>query len=402
MGNYAYSTIIDKGLKIAMTKFVKIIIGLAAAFLLFLIVSDYIRDYKNDYNEELTSTTSHDGEEVEVVIPKNASAKEIAEVLHKAGLIKYERAFVKRLQDSEYRGKLQSGTFKLHKGMNTLEMMEIMAKEDEDSKIVKQLVIPEGFTVDMIAAKCQDEGICSTTDFVNAVKSVTATDFEYLNDVPSGVNVRYKLEGYLFPATYDITKNTTAADLVSMMLNAFEAYYTAEMKARALERNMTSYDVLTIASMIEREAKLEDERPKIASVIYNRLDKDMLLQVDSTVLYPLTDGRYDVEEMTIDDLSLDSPYNTYVYKGKPVGPICNPGLTCINAALNPEETSYLYYHIVDEEKGEHVFTETYEEHEATMNGGTDLDGDGIPDIEPGQPYELNNVEDDVWSNRDED
>lgn len=383
-----------------MVKIVKILIGLTAAFLLFLVVSDYISDYRDAYNEELTSTASHDGPEVTVKIPKEASAKKIAEILHKEGLIKYERAFVKRLQDSEYRGKLQSGTFTLHKGMNTLEMMEVMAKEDEDSKIVKQLVIPEGYSVDMIAAKCQEEGICSSTDFVNAVKSVTSNDFEYLSDVPSGINVRYKLEGYLFPATYDISKNTTASDLVRMMLNAFEAYYTEDMKSAALERNMTSFDVLTMASMIEREAKLDDERPKIASVLYNRLNADMLLQVDSTVLYPLTDGRYDVEQLTSDDLDINSPYNTYIYSGLPEGPICNPGLACINAVLHPDDTSYLYYHIIDEEKGEHIFTETYEEHESTINGGADRDGDGIADYDMGgDTYQDNNAEDDVWSNQ---
>ena len=381
-----------------MARIVKIMIGLTAAFLLFVIVDDYINDYKNDYQAELTNTKSEQGEEVVVEIPKDASAKEIAEILHDNGLIKYERAFVKRLQDSQYRGKLQSGTFKLHKGMNTLEMMEIMSKEDENSKVVKQLVIPEGYSVDMIAEKCQEEGICSKTDFINAVKSVTTTDFEYLADVPSGADVRYKLEGYLFPATYDITKNTTAIDLVRMMLNAFEAYYTAEMKAQAMEKGLTSFDVLTMASMIEREAKLDEESPKIASVLYNRLNQEMLLQVDSTVLYGVTDGRYDLEELSIDDLSFNSPYNTYVYAGLPAGPICNPGLACINAVLNPDETNYLYYHIIDEEKGEHIFTETLDDHYQTMIGGTDTNGDGKADIDPESSFEKNNVEDDVWSN----
>ncbi len=381
-----------------MARLVKIMIGLTAAFLLFMIVDDYINDYKNDYNAELTDTKSEQGDEVVVEIPKDASAKEIAEILHKNGLIKYERAFVKRLQDSQYRGKLQSGTFKLHKGMNTLEMMEVMSKEDENSKIVKQLVIPEGYSIDMIAEKCQEEGICSKTDFINAVKSVTTNDFEYLADVPSGADVRYKLEGYLFPATYDITKNTTAIDLVRMMLNAFEAYYTAEMKSQALERGLTSFDVLTMASMIEREAKLDEERPKIASVLYNRLNQEMLLQVDSTVLYGVTEGRYDLEELSIDDLSFDSPYNTYVYSGLPAGPICNPGLACITAVLNPDDTNYLFYHIIDEEKGEHIFTETLDDHYQTMIGGTDTNGDGKADIDPAASFEKNNVEDDVWSN----
>ena len=385
-----------------MVKAVKFMIILVAATMLFLIVADYIRDYRAAYEEELTSTTSVDGEEVIVEIPKDSSVKEIAKILKKNGLIRFERAFVKRVKNSEFRGQLKAGTFTLHKGMCTLDMMAVMSKEDATAKVVKQLVIPEGYTVDMIADKCEDEKICSKTEFINAVKSVTANDFEYLNDVPSGVDVRYKLEGYLFPATYDITSDTTAESLVTQMLNAFDAYYTGEFNSLALEKGLSSYDVLTIASMIEREAKLDNARALISSVIYNRLDKDMLLQIDPTVLYPLTDGMYDISDLKSEDLSLKSPYNTYVYEGLPVGPICNPGLACIRAALNPEETTYLYYRLIDEEKGEHVFSETYEEHENAVLGGTDIDGDGIADISEEESFEDNNAESDIWSNQGDD
>jgi UPF0755 protein len=114
--------------------------------------------------------------------------------------------------------------------------------------------------------------------------------------------------------------------------------------------------------MIERECRIPDERPVIAGVINNRLKDDMPLQIDSTVLYPITDGMYDRQEVTYDDLEVDSPYNTYKYTGMPAGPICNPGLACIEAVLEPTEHNYYYYHIVDAETGEHAFFETYEEH----------------------------------------
>ena len=354
-----------------MVKAVKFLIGLSAAFLLCLIVFDYVKDFRNAYEDEYTSTYSAPGEEVTIEIPQDSSAKEVAKILHKNGLIRFEKAFVKRLQESQYRGMLQAGTFTLRKGMNTLEMMEIMSKEDEDSKIVKQLVIPEGYTIDMIAAKCQEEDICSKSDFINAVKSITSNDFEYLEDVPSGANVRYKLEGYMFPATYDITKNTKAIDIVNMMLSAFKLYYTDELKSIALEKGYNSFEVLTVASMIEREAKIDEERPKIASVIYNRLEENTQLQIDSTLLYPMTEGMYDKPKVLEEDLAYSSPYNTYVSSGLPVGPICNPGLACIKAALEPADTNYMYYHIIDEEKGEHIFTETLEEHEETLSDDED-------------------------------
>ena len=206
--------------------------------------------------------------------------------------------------------------------------------------------------------------------------SLTKEDFEYLADVPSGANVRYKLEGYLFPATYDITKNTKPIDIVNMMLNAFDMYYTGELKSLALEKGYNSFQVLTVASMIEREAKIDEERPKIASVIYNRLEENTQLQIDSTILYPMTEGMYDKPKLMEGELDYSSPYNTYVSSGLPVGPICNPGLACIKAALQPADTNYMYYHIIDEEKGEHIFTETLEEHEDTL-----LDDDQSDDEE---------------------
>ena len=193
-----------------------------------------------------------------------------------------------------------------------------------------------------------------------------------------------------------------------MMLNAFEAYYTDEMNSLAVQRGLNSFQVLTMASMIEREAKIDSERPIIASVLNNRIASDMLLQIDSTVLYPQSEGMYDIGDPTLEDLALKSPYNTYMYSGLPAGPICNPGLSCINAVLNPEETNYLYYHVIDKEKGEHVFTETYDEHTATMKGeeemigGTDTNGDGIADIDPAQvSVEKNEDEDDSESNTDD-
>ncbi len=355
-------------------KFIKALIVVVAAAMLCMICKNYYKDYKAAYNEEYTGTYHREGTDVEVTIPEGSSIKEAATILYDKGLIKYKGAFVDRYQESKFSGELKAGTYKLNTGMNTLEMIEIMCPVIDESGIIKKLVIPEGFSVDQIAARCSKEEICSKEDFLRAVNSVTASDFEFLQDVPTGANVRYKLEGYLFPATYDIYKDTTAEDIVNMMLQAFKNYYTEDMQTRAEELGMNSYDVLKRASMIEREAKIAEERPTIAGVINNRLNADMLLQIDSTVLYPLTEGMYDKTEVLYEDLEIDSPYNTYLYKGLPVGPICNPGLSCINAVLEPEEHNYLYYHVIDEETGKHIFTETMEEHEATM--GEDGDGSG--------------------------
>ena len=343
-------------------KFVKCMIGICALVALGMIAMTRYKEYKAAYDAELTNTETTSGTDVKVVIPENASVKQIAHILYKKGLIKYEGAFVDRLQESEYRGLLKHGTYTLNTGMNTLDMMAVMSAEDETGGVLQKLVVPEGFTIDQIAARCEEQDICTADEFINACRSVTKAKFQFLEDVPAGADVRYRLEGYLFPATYDITADTTAESLVDWMLDTFQIYYNADLQAKAAELGMTSYEVISKAAMIERECRIPDERPVIAGVINNRLKDDMLLQIDSTVLYPITEGMYDRNEVTYEDLEVESKYNTYKYNGLPAGPICNPGLACIEAVLEPTEHGYYYYHIVNEETGEHAFYETYDEH----------------------------------------
>ncbi|MBE5953725.1 MAG: endolytic transglycosylase MltG [Lachnospiraceae bacterium] len=366
------------GILNSIIRFIKVIILVVAVVALSLIVKDYIKGYYDDYKFELEGMDSFEGEDVVVTIPEGASAKEIAKILKDKGLIQYPNAFVKRLQDSQYRGKLKSGTYTLNTGMNTLEMMAAMCPEFEEIVPIDYLVIPEGFTIEMIAARCEEQDICSADEFLREVNSVTSADFPYLDDLPAGIPVKYKLQGYIFPATYDIYEDTTAASLVDWMLDTFDNYYTEDMQARAAELGYSSFDVVTRASIVEREAKVASERAVIAGVINNRLRADMPLQMCPTVLYPLTDGMYDQSQVYYEDLELESRYNTYLYEGLPVGPICNPGLDCINAVLYPEEHGYYYYHVDDEEAGTHIFTETYEEHiDTQIIGGPN----GVPEEE---------------------
>ena len=367
-------------------RIIKGIILIVAVIALSLIVKDYIKGYYDAYKYELEGTDTVDGEDVVVTIPEGASAEEIANILKDKGLIKYPKAFVKRLQNSEYRGNLKSGTYTLNTGMNTLDMMAVMCPEYEEILPIDQLVIPEGFTIEMIAARCEEQGICSAEDFLREVSSVTSADFAYLSDVPAGIPVKYKLQGYIFPATYDIYEDTTPASLVDWMLDTFENYYTEDMQARAAELGYSSFDVVTRASIVEREAKVATERATIAGVINNRLNSGMNLEMCPTVLYPLTDGMYDQSQVLYEDLSIDSEYNTYLNSGLPVGPICNPGLDCINAVLYPEQHGYYFYHVDDEDAGTHIFTETYEEHVDTQiiggPNGVPVDGE-----EDGEDYE---------------
>ena len=379
------------GVRKVSVKIVKWVIGIIAAIMLFGVIKDYVMDIYNDYQHEYTNTEITQGKDVVVEIPEGATEKDIAKILKRKGLIKYKTAFTRRLSNSEYSGKLKSGVYTLNTGMNTLEMMRIMSEEKEVEGPIAKLVVPEGFTIDQIAERCEEQGICSKSDFIKAVKSITSTDFGYLAEVPSGADVRYRLEGFLFPATYDIYKDTTPDILVREMLRAFKNNYSEKLQEMAEERGLTTYEVITLASILERECRVPEERKMMARVYYNRLDAEMPLQVDPTVLYPLTEGLYNKEVVTYDDLELDSPYNTYLYAGLPAGPISNPGNACIYAVLNPDDNDYYYYRLVNEEKGYHKFSETLEEHEDTsdderwMNGipkddeETDGDGDGESD-----------------------
>lgn len=348
-----------------MIKFVKWVIVLVLLTALVLVGLEEFDKIKADYQHELTSVETVAGKDVVVEIPEDASDRTIAKILKRKGLIRFPLAFMSRLEDEGFEDRLAPGTYTLNTGMNTLDMMRAMEKEapeEEEIKEQKKLVVPEGFSVDQIAERCEELDICSARDFKNAVRSVTKSNFEFLEDVPLGADVRYKLEGYLFPATYPIDDDTTAASLVEDMLDAFRANYNEEVQALAEERGLNSFQVLNMAAIVERECKKPSERAIIAEVIYNRLREGMLLQIDSTLLYPLTEGLYDHEEVLYDDLEIDSKYNTYVYEGLPVGPICNPGMECIWAVLTPDDNDYLYYHLVNEETGEHAFYETYEEH----------------------------------------
>lgn len=317
------------------------------------------------YQKEYQGTESTVGEDVAVVVPEGATTKQIGNILKDAGLVKFPSAFVKRVKESEYRGKLQPGTFILNTGMNTWEMIEIMGYVAPAKQVMCTLTIPEGFSIEQIAERVEAQDICSKDDFLKAVEEDTY-EYDFLADIPTGEDVKYRLQGFLFPATYDIYDDTTAHDIVDMMLKKFDDVYSGAYEAQAQSMGYNAYQLVTRASVVEREAKLDEERPIIAGVINNRLRDGMMLQMCPTVLYPITNGLYDKSEVTYDDLEVDSLYNTYKNLGLPVGPICNPGAASLNAVLYPEEHNYLYYHVDDETIGNHIFTETYEEHLGTQ------------------------------------
>ncbi len=315
---------------------------------------------------EYLDTTSSEGEAVTVIIPEGASGKKMAEILKDNGLIRFKQAFLLRLRNSEYSGKLRSGTFELHKGMCDIDIMKELSQGGEKRREVT-FTIPEGYSVEQIAVRLEEEGFFPAEDFL---KEVNEGEFEYdfLKEIPDNENIKYRLQGFLFPSTYNAYADASPHEIINMLLGEFEKQYNAIAAKDAASNKRSFYEIITEASLVEREAKLDSERPTIAGVIENRLDDNMKLQIDAAVVYAISDGLYNVNKVLYKDLEVDSPYNVYKHYGLPVGPICNPGAKSIEGAMFPEKHDYFFYHTDETKKdGSHIFTKSFGEHTATMD-----------------------------------
>ncbi|MGG7144940.1 endolytic transglycosylase MltG [Clostridium nigeriense] len=263
--------------------------------------------------------------------------------------IPFIKAYVKVLDKNI---EVKQGEYVLQKDLSLDKLIETLTSESSLNTV--NFTVPEGYTIEDIGEKLEAEGICSKEDFILAVK-----EYELPNYVKVNSEKKYNLEGYLFPDTYLINIGETPKDIITKMISRFE-----EMLRKAMDETNTTVNnedietVITIASMIEKEARLDSERPLISSVIMNRLNDGMMLQIDATVIYAL--GEH-VDIVLYEHLEVDSPYNTYKNYGLPVGPISNPGLESIKASLKPEDTDYLFYVLQDNES--HYFTNSYEDFE---------------------------------------
>ena len=243
-----------------------------------------------------------------------------------------------------------AGTYKLDKSMTLDEIITLLSNDSTIGKIY--ITIPEGYTIDDIATKLEENNICSSEDFINSVKNYDLPAY-----VSNNPNKRYNLEGFLFPDTYSFNENENADFVVKTMINRFEEVWQELVQSLNLSIADDEIEkIVNVASIIEKEAVVDSERSLISSVIYNRIAIEMPLQIDATVIYSYG---YHIEKMYEKHLEIDSPYNTYMYYGLPIGPISNPGRASLMAALKPEKTDYLYYLL--ESEYTHYFTDTYDD-----------------------------------------
>ncbi|MBR2455283.1 MAG: endolytic transglycosylase MltG [Clostridia bacterium] len=241
-----------------------------------------------------------------------------------------------------------------------------------------KVTIPEGYTLVKISWLLEEKGFCTSKEFIDACQSykdwLDLSEYPFLNDLHNAKNVCFYLEGYFFPLTYDIPENATAKDIIKMFLNGTKQKFNDTFMMSVRNSGFNLHQLLTLASLIEKEAFLPEHRPMISSVLHNRLDKNMKFQCDPTVKYCTGVIEYIYPDQ-IDHFKYY--YNTYRCDGLMAGPICNPGMASIEAALNPADTNYLYFIIGTVEPYEAKYSETYAEHSKFWNENKDrLTGGG--------------------------
>ena len=274
----------------------------------------------------------------------------VADQLKDNGIIKYKWLF--KLFGSVYNAdeKIDPGTYEL-KAIYDYKALVKKMTSGSAAMVTKKITFPEGYTMRQIFKKLNDEGVCDYDELMDAAANSTF-NYSFLEGTEKGDANR--LEGFLFPDTYEFYEGMPAATAINKLLEVFHYKMTAEMLEWQEESGYTMREIVTIASMIEKEAANDTERYTIASVIYNRLKKDWPLQIDSTTLYEYPDHE---GAPTAEMLAKDSPYNTRISKGLPPSPICSPGITSIRAALQPSSTNYMYY-ALNTATGQHEFFKT--------------------------------------------
>jgi UPF0755 protein len=286
------------------------------------------------------------GQKVRVTIPDGASSRSIGRELEERGVVSSARAFSDEAAKRGVAEQLKPGQYQLTTGMDLDQLLEVLTKGPDAT--ADRLVFPEGLTVAETAKRMVDSGRWTQKEVDAAFK-----DPSLKSELrPAGK----PLEGLLFPATYPVQAGAEPVALLRTMLDELEETMGRQDFSTARRLNLTDYDVLIVASMVEREAKVDEDRPKIAQVIYNRMRAKERLQIDATVQYALKTSK----ALSTKDLQVDSPYNTYKRVGLPPTPIASPGEASIKAALAPADGDWRFYVLTDS-SGRHAFTNSYEE-----------------------------------------
>ncbi|MGI6028817.1 MAG: endolytic transglycosylase MltG [Candidatus Heteroscillospira sp.] len=319
---------------------------------------------KTAFSDKQVDKLDEDGKVIGKETIQVADIDYVAEQLKDAGIIEYKFLFKLFSAFSHADTKLDPGTYELSTVFDYRALVKKMTT-GSPSQMTTKLTFPEGYTMEQIFSLLEENDICSKEDLYEAAANYQFS-YTFVDEEKEGDASR--LEGFLFPDTYEFYEGERPYSVINKFLYNFYYRFTAEMIDKAEKRGMTVAELVTVASMVEREAGSDEDRYNIASVIYNRLQQGMPLQIDATIQYILPER---VDVLTEAETSIDSPYNTYKNTGLPPTPIANPGMASIRAALDPASSSYLFY-ALDTETGTHRFFNTYAEHQAfvaTQNYG---------------------------------
>lgn len=317
--------------------------------------------------DDAFETYDVNGEEISIDIPEGSTTEEIADILYEKGLIENTLLFRIKAKLTGAENEFQYGVYKVIKGMPETKIMEILKEGSKEEAVM--ITIPEGWSVRQIGEYLEDKNICLASEF-EAACNRTDYDFDYYGVIDNQDERQYLLEGYLFPETYEVIPMNGAEGVVKRLLREFELRWerNPSWRSRADELGLTVDEVMTMASAVEMEAMLSEERPKVARVLYNRLQEGMTWGLNCTVLYALGKEGTGDDYVSYTDLEIKSGYNTYANTGFPVGPICNPSESSINAVLHAEEGDWLYFIGFEDGSGEHLFTNDYAEFQAVEAG----------------------------------
>ena len=285
-----------------------------------------------------------------VELPKGSSVEQIARTLEEKDIIRNAWSFKLLVKFKKVQSKLQAGEYEFEPEMTTQEVLDKIVRGE---RLVYKLLIPEGYNFTQIAAAIEKAGIAPAAE----VK-------KYFRDPAMLAQLGFpadSLEGYLYPATYDYERSTKLEALLGQMIKSFKQNFDTSLREAAMQRGLTVPQVVTLASIIEKETGLASERPLISSVFHNRLNIGMPLQTDPTVIYGLPNFDGNLRKQ---DLQNPHPYNTYVHVGLPPGPIASPGKASLKAAVEPATTNYLFF--VSKKDNSHAFSSTLAEHEAMV------------------------------------
>lgn len=304
---------------------------------------------------------------VRITIEKGMRANRIADELEQSGLIRNAFLFSAWLKYKNEGSNFQAGDYEMTPGITRDEIVAKLNGGDTVAATAVKFTIPEGFTVTQIADRlAKDAGIDKDKFLKDMSDPKILSASAWTKQIPANASMKYSLEGYLFPETYEVKKGSTEEDIINLMVAELDrklGQLPDDWQSTMEERGLTLHQVLTIASLVEREVVVDDERGKVASVIENRLKKKMPLQIDATIQYALGKQK---EKLSTDDLKVDSPYNTYLHTGLPPGPIASPSLKSIEAALYPDDTDYLYYVTKKDGSNRHLFATTYKQHQKNI------------------------------------